>query len=91
MAYIDILSGHVLMPHHTLTKRDLQRIGEFSRENITRWLDIHVPKDALVPGQDLNFDLQVYGWEDFHAVCGDIEIDWAKEESKRVWRGINND
>jgi len=77
--YIDILRGDIMCwNHHRLSERDLQFIGEFTRENISRWLDRGTDEST----ESFHFDLGVYGWGDFHAVCGDIEIPWAKEESR---------
>lgn len=72
-AYIEIVSavmpmGLELRPFH------LWLIGDFTRENISKWLD-------NAPTQDLG----IYGWEDFHAVCGDVDIPWATEDGWRFF------
>ena len=67
--YIEILSTAVKW-RHNLSKADLYFIGEFTRENISSWLD-----------RANTFEFGVYGFEDLHAVCGDIDILWATEES----------
>jgi hypothetical protein len=64
-AYIEIVGAFVNY-RHALSKADLSSIGEFTRENISRWLD----------GGGF-FEAGVYGHEDFHAVCGDKDIPWA--------------
>jgi hypothetical protein len=69
-AYIEIL-GAVVKWRHELSKADLCFIGEFTRENISSWLD-----------RGNTFEVGVYGYEDFHAVCGDIDIPWATEEAR---------
>ena len=51
---------------------DLWAIGEFTRENI----------ESLLKRGNSRFQVGVYGFEDFHAVYGDIDIPWAKEESR---------
>ncbi len=71
-AYIEILSTFV-QSRHELSKADLCFIGEFTRENISSWLEI---------GNCLDGWVGIYGYEDFHAVCGDIDIPWATEESR---------
>lgn len=35
--------------------------------------------------QELTKWIGVYGCQDFHAVCGDIDIPWATEEAREVW------
>lgn len=54
---------------------DLCGIGEFTRENIASWLD----------RGNSRFMRSLLGWEDFHAVCGDVDIPWATEDGK--WFG----
>jgi hypothetical protein len=59
-----------------LTDADLQAIGKFTRANISMWFTT----------------LTDCGWwgvlpeKDFHAVCGDIDIPWATEESADCYR-----
>lgn len=69
--YIEIL-GAVTMWRRGLTNSDLRQIGEFTRENVLEWMESHTDTDWVGT-------LPV---EDFHAVCGDIDIPWAKEESR---------
>ena len=45
-------------------------IGEFTRENVAKYLEICSGPEGLPI-------------EDFHAVCGDIDIPWATEEARR--------
>jgi len=60
---------------HYLTDIDVQ-IGEFTRENVARFS---------------NSRNRPYGWAeylpslDFHAVCGDIDIQWAEEKYRQEW------
>jgi hypothetical protein len=73
MYCIETVGKFVLCKRH-LNGADLLSIGEFTRENISRWLD-----------KGYWFEMGVYGYEDFHAVCGDIDIPWATEEAKSIW------
>jgi hypothetical protein len=76
-AYIEILSEHTL-DKRELRKHNLWAIGEFTRENIASWLN-----------RGPWFELDIYGWVDFHAVCGDIDIPWATEKAKNDYeRGM---
>jgi hypothetical protein len=70
-AYIEIVAT-VCSWRFDLDPFDLWTIGEFTREDISSWLD-KCPR----------FEIGVYGYEDFHAVCGDIDIPWATEEARR--------
>jgi len=70
MAYIETVGKFVLC-RRDLIAADLGLIGEFTRENISRWLD-----------KGYWFEMGVYGYEDFHAVCGDIDIPWTTEEGR---------
>jgi hypothetical protein len=65
-AYVEIL-GAVVMPRRTLEDKDLLRIGEFTKENVLKWMNSHTG-----PGW-----VGVFPIEDFHAVCGDIDIPWT--------------
>ena len=47
---------------------DLWAIGDFTRENIAKWVDDSGP----------------YGFDDFHAVSGDIDIPWETESGKQT-------
>lgn len=69
-AYIEIL-GAVAKSWRELNKAALCSIGEFTRDNISNWMEHQRNPNwfGLLPV------------EDFHAVCGDIDIPWAKEES----------
>jgi hypothetical protein len=69
-AYIEILGAFVKY-RHELSKADLCFIGEFTRENMSSWLE-----------RGGFFEAGVYGYEDFHAVCGDIDIPWATKEAR---------
>jgi hypothetical protein len=72
-AYI-LIEGAVASYGISLTDNDLHEIGEFTRENVSRWMDSSHSRSV--------FEVGVYGYEDFHAVCGDIDIPWAKERSR---------
>jgi hypothetical protein len=71
-AYIEIVAT-VCSWQFELHPADLCGIGEFTRENIAGWLDRGHSR----------FEVGVYGYEDFHAICGDKDIPWATEEAKR--------
>jgi hypothetical protein len=71
-AYLKILGPEVIYGR-VLDKADLCFIGEFTRENISAWLD-----------RGPFLEASLYGHEDFHAVCGDIDIPWAKEDSENA-------
>lgn len=75
-AYIEILSEHVIWPRLELSSSHLNEIGEFTRENVARWLNT-----PMRTGQFCH--IGIYGWKDFHAVCGDIDIPWATDEVKK--------
>jgi len=57
-----------------LNNTELREIGEFTRENILKW------RPTLTIDSISGESVVV---KDFHAVCGDKEIPWAKEESKQ--------
>jgi len=65
MPYIETVS-EIASLRRELSKADLCFIGEFTRENISRWLD-----------RGSWFEVGLYGYADFHAVCGDIDIPWS--------------
>jgi len=73
-AYIEIMATCVMW-RFDLDPFDLWAIGEFTRENISRWLD----------RGNCRFEVGVYGWEDFHAVRDDIDIPWTTEEARLLW------
>lgn len=56
---------------YTLTPHDVENIGEPTRDNVQDWLDSHVG------------DFQSIA--DFRASIGDVEIDWAEEESEFIY------
>ena len=72
--YIEIVSTAVKW-RHNLSKADLYFIGEFTRENISSWLEHQRNPNwiGLLPV------------EDFHAVCDNIDIPWATEEAKMCY------
>lgn len=58
----------------------LRLIGDFTRENVLKWYT------NLLETKTYGFDgLGMLPIEDFHAVCGNIDIPWAKEEYKAEW------
>lgn len=72
-AYIEVV-GIMWMPAVTgatkleLRDYDLENIGEFDRDSVEQWLGTH--------GGDFQ------SVKDFHAVCGDVDIPFASEESE---------
>jgi hypothetical protein len=67
--YIEIV-GALATCRRTLDAADLCFIGEFTRENVLAWMNRQRSPDWIC----------IIPVEDFHAVCGDIDIPWAKEE-----------
>jgi hypothetical protein len=80
-AYIEIISEHIIPGRFELQRFELWLIGEFTRENISRWLDSGGPLGW-------SFEMGVYGWTDFHAVCGEIDVPWASEEAKNAYERV---
>jgi hypothetical protein len=71
--YIEVVGG-IGMYRHNLNQADLRSIGEFTRWRVAQWLYDHQgPEDSM---------------EDFHAVCGDIDIPWDTEAARSVWNGV---
>ncbi len=68
-AYIELVGGPGLMRRYELTDSDLREIGKFTRGNVLMWMESHRGVDWA----------DVLPIEDFHAVCGDIDIPWATE------------
>src|SRR5690242_4519151 len=85
-SYLDIMAA-VCTWRFDLTDSDLREIGNFTRENIVSWLNRGFSGFKWEAGCLKNrfFEFHVYGIQDFHAVCGDIDIPWASEESKKSW------
>jgi hypothetical protein len=97
-AYIEIVSEHTMM-RFDLDEFDLWAIGgsyvsarsefarknlsrrEFTRENIAAWLD----------RGNCRFEIGIYGWKDFHAVCGDIDIPWGLKPANRSRAGMESE
>lgn len=73
-AYIEIVGAIYVWKYCELGNKELRDIGEFTRENILEWMDRQGDPRWL----------GVCPPKDFHAVCGDIDIPWSKEES-REW------
>jgi len=76
-AYIEIVSENVIWGRQELQPFHSRPIGEFTRENISSFLE----------GGN-SFETGIYGWVDFHAVCGDIDIPWATEEARLIWEKV---
>ena len=76
MRYIEVVGG--IGTHRfdcELTDEELNRIGEFTRGNVAKWLDIC--------GGEGDFPI-----EDVHALCDDIEIPWATKEGCEHYRRV---
>ncbi len=89
-AYISIVGPEVRYGFE-LTDDDLREIGEFTRENVSKWIESAHSRCVFEAGwmespyANSLFQVRIYGCEDFHAVCGDIDIPWAKEESRFIF------
>jgi hypothetical protein len=75
--YIEIVGGIGLF-RPQLDKADLDCIGEFTRENVLTWMNSHRGPDWV----------GILPVEDFHAVCGDIDIPWATEEARLCYAAV---
>jgi len=79
-AYIEIV-GVVALSRHELTNSDLRQIGEFTRENVSAWMESHKGPDWI----------GILPVKDFHVVCGDnsrlrdTDIPWATEKGRLCW------
>jgi hypothetical protein len=72
--YVEVVGG-IALSRHELSNADMRFIGEFTRDNVLRWMNSH-------RGPDWVGMLPV---EDFHAVCDDMDIPWATEEARLVY------
>jgi len=72
--------GVVGIGRHYLNEDELREIGDFTRENIHRWIDSQTGPTWIT----------IVPVEDFHAVCGDRDIPWATEEGKKIWNRIKD-
>jgi hypothetical protein len=83
--YVDIGNSRCSW-RHNLSGSELRDIGEFTTENILRWLRI-----SKQPFDHLGFDplrdssLTLVG---FHAVCGDKDLRWETKEPWTPYDGI---
>jgi hypothetical protein len=75
--YVEIVGG-IGLPRIELSDADMRSIGEFTRDNVLRWMDSHRGPDWV----------GILPIEDFHAVCGDLDIPWATEEAKLCWTRV---
>ena len=70
-----------LYTRHVLSESDVREIGQLTRENVRTWMESHKGVDW--------FDILCWGpIHDFHAVCGDTDIPWHAEESKRLFQRV---
>jgi hypothetical protein len=58
--------GGIAVYRWNLNQADLRHIGDFTRWRVAQWLH----------------NRGVVGLDDFHAVCGDIDIPWDTEEAR---------
>jgi hypothetical protein len=72
--YVELNDGEPLTGYTGLN-RGVMEIGEFTRENIARFLEVRLGPEA-------------FPVEDFHAVCDDVEIPWATEKGRDDYRHI---
>ena len=77
-AYIEVV-GPVAMKRHDLRDWELRNIGDFTRENVLKWINSRQSLDWTV----------LQPAEDFHAVCGDIDIPWDTEKAKRIFQRMD--
>ncbi len=75
--YIEIL-GAIGLWRRELSKADLCSIGEFTRDNVLAWMERQTGTDWV----------GILHVEDFHAVCGDVDIPWATEEARSCWTKV---
>ena len=69
---------------HDLSDSDLRNIGEFTTENILRWLKSpRQPFDHLDPLRDSSLTLV-----EFRAVCGDKDLRWETTEPWTPYDGV---
>jgi hypothetical protein len=81
--YIDIGNSWCSW-RHDLSDNDLRNIGEFTTENILRWIKNpqyhnHGPEPLM------NFEGTLV---DFHAVCGDKDLRWETTEPWTPFDGV---
>ena len=67
--------GSTVIGRYYLSQTELREIGDFTRENVQKWMDTHTDVDWI----------GILPTKDFHAICGDIDIPWATEESRQRW------
>lgn len=79
-AYIECISVYAggVVWGSVLHDSDLVEIGEFTRGNIERWL-------ASYGGPCI----ECCGVQDFHAVCGEIDIPWREEINAQEYKRLN--
>jgi hypothetical protein len=72
-SYIEVVGG-IGVYRWNLSQADLRLIGEFTRWRVAGWLyDRLGPEDSM---------------EDFHAVCGNIDIPWDTEAARLIWNAL---
>jgi hypothetical protein len=80
-AYIELITvipNDVVLFQHELTSDEIREIGKFTRSNVLKWMQSQ-------RGIEWVDKLPI---QDFHAVCGDIDIPWATEKARREWERI---
>ena len=69
--------GSIWMPagtcamEYTLSRHDVESIGDFTRENVEQWLATHAGDFQSI--------------DDFQATVGDAWLEWADEESELLY------
>jgi hypothetical protein len=69
---------------HDLSDSDFREIGEFTTENILRWLEVSKYR-SQGPDPLMNFGLTPV---EFHAVCGDKDLHWETAEPWTPYDGV---
>lgn len=77
-AYIEIVNDYMVQFARELTPEDLKEIGEFTRENVHKWLNspTHTGPEWI----------EIIPEDDFHAVCGEIDIAWATDKARQSFK-----
>lgn len=72
-AKIELVRRHSLQVQY-LTEDQLRVIGKFTRENLAAWIPINIWGEPMFEDDDI---------EDFHAMCGEIDIPWATAAARK--------
>jgi hypothetical protein len=83
-AYIEIGNSWCSW-RHDLSDSDMRNIGEFTTENILGWLKSKSPFNPYGHEPLMDPSLQLV---EFHAVCGDKEVQWETTEPWTPFDGV---